>query len=137
VSLTQPGRSTKLSPTDSTPSTLNSSIATVTALEAQVGMVLGGLDSLPPIASPHGRVSGGWQMRLALAKLLLERPNLLLLDEPTNHLDLEARNWLEEYLHDYPHACRVDLTLTAFFLDVTVKKMVRDLDQRFTLHRQL
>ena len=68
-------------------------------------------------------------MRIALAKLLLEKPNLLLLDEPTNHLDLEARNWLEEYLHDYPHAC-VLISHDRFFLDVTVKKMVEIWNQR-------
>src|ERR1043166_9208745 len=48
--------------------------------------------------------SGGWQMRIALAKLLLGAPNLLLLDQPPNHLDLEARNWLEGYLNGYPYA---------------------------------
>src|SRR5918993_3293166 len=52
---------------------------------------------------PADTFSGGWQMRIALVKLLLGRPNLLLLDEPTNHLDLDARNWLESYLIAYPH----------------------------------
>jgi ATP-binding cassette subfamily F protein 3 len=68
-------------------------------------------------------------MRIALAKLLLEKPNLLLLDEPTNHLDLEARNWLEEYLNDYPHAYLL-ISHDRFFLDVTVDKMVEIWNQR-------
>ena len=100
------------------------------SLEAQAGMVLGGL-GFPP-SDWHRRTeefSGGWQMRIALAKLLLEEPNLLLLDEPTNHLDLEARNWLEEYLADYPHAC-VLISHDRFFLDVTVKKIVEVWNQR-------
>ena len=100
------------------------------SLEAQAGMVLAGLGF--PQSDWHRRTeefSGGWQMRIALAKLLLEKPNLLLLDEPTNHLDLEARNWLEDYLDDYPHAC-VLISHDRFFLDVTVKKMVEIWNQR-------
>ncbi len=94
------------------------------ALEAQVGTVLGGLGF--PKDDWQRRTeefSGGWQMRIALAKLLLAKPNLWLLDEPTNHLDLEARNWLEGYLTSYPGAF-VLVSHDRYFLDVTVRKIV-------------
>ena len=94
------------------------------AKEAQVGTVLDGL-AFPKHdwERPIEEFSGGWQMRIALAKLLLEKPNLLLLDEPTNHLDLEARNWLEEYLGSYPYAFLV-VSHDRYFLDVTVRKII-------------
>jgi ATP-binding cassette, subfamily F, member 3 len=94
------------------------------ALDARVGTVLHGLGfATGEWQRPCETFSGGWQMRIALAKLLLARPNVLLLDEPTNHLDLEARNWLEEYLGSYPHAF-VLVSHDRFFLDVTVRKVV-------------
>ena len=93
-------------------------------IESQVGAVLSGLGfSQRDWKRRTEEFSGGWQMRIALAKLLLEKPNLLLLDEPTNHLDLEARNWLEEYLADYPNAF-VLVSHDRYFLDVTVRKIV-------------
>ncbi|MBV9301017.1 MAG: ABC-F family ATP-binding cassette domain-containing protein [Acidobacteriaceae bacterium] len=92
-------------------------------IEAQVGTVLAGLGFRKEDWSrATDEFSGGWQMRIALAKLLLEKPNLLLLDEPTNHLDLEARNWLEEYLDNYPFAY-VLISHDRYFLDVTVNKI--------------
>ena len=68
-------------------------------MDARIADVLKGLGfTLEDQKRKTEEFSGGWQMRIALAKLLLARPNLLLMDEPTNHLDLPARNWLEEYL---------------------------------------
>ncbi len=94
------------------------------AIEAQVGTVLDGLGfRKEDWARRTEEFSGGWQMRIALAKLLLEKPNMLLLDEPTNHLDLEARNWLEQYLANYPFAY-VLISHDRYFLDVTVNKTV-------------
>ena len=101
------------------------------SIEADVGRVLMGLgftkQDWPRLTDEF---SGGWQMRLALAKLLLQKPNLLLLDEPTNHLDLEARNWLEEYLQNYPHAF-VLISHDRYFLDVTVNKIAEIWNKRF------
>ncbi|MBV6434284.1 MAG: putative ABC transporter ATP-binding protein YheS [Bryobacteraceae bacterium] len=94
------------------------------SLEAQVGTVLAGLSFRKEDWFRYtDEFSGGWQMRIALAKLLLEKPNLLLLDEPTNHLDLEARNWLESYLRSYPHAY-ILISHDRYFLDVTVGKLI-------------
>ncbi len=100
------------------------------AVEAKVGTVLMGLGfGKDDWQRQTEEFSGGWQMRISLAKLLLQQPNLLLLDEPTNHLDLEARNWLEEYLTNYPYAF-VLISHDRYFLDITVNKIVEIWNKR-------
>jgi ATP-binding cassette, subfamily F, member 3 len=93
------------------------------SIELKTSTVLQGLGfKTADFERPTETFSGGWQMRIALAKLLLGQPNLLLLDEPTNHLDLEARNWLEEYLNAYPHAV-ILVSHDRFFLDAVVTRI--------------
>jgi len=93
------------------------------SIDLRISSVLRGLGfSSEDGDRPCETFSGGWQMRIALAKLLLGRPNLLLLDEPTNHLDLEARNWLEEYLGSYPYAV-ILVSHDRYFLDAVVTRI--------------
>jgi ATP-binding cassette subfamily F protein 3 len=93
------------------------------SIDLKVSTVLRGLGfSAEDFQKPSETFSGGWQMRIALAKLLLGRPGLLLLDEPTNHLDLDARNWLEEYLSAYPHPV-ILVSHDRFFLDAVVTRI--------------
>jgi ATP-binding cassette subfamily F protein 3 len=67
--------------------------------------------------------SGGWQMRIALARMLVRKPGLLLLDEPTNHLDLKATEWLEDYLHEYPGMVVV-VSHDRYFMDRVVSRTI-------------
>ena len=104
------------------------------ALDAQVGGVLTGLGfGKEDWPRQTDEFSGGWQMRIALAKLLLAKPNLLLLDEPTNHLDLETRNWLEDYLNNYPFGY-ILISHDRYFLDVTIDRTVEIWNKRLTIY---
>jgi ATP-binding cassette subfamily F protein 3 len=105
------------------------------ALDAQVGGVLTGLGfSKEDWTRQTDEFSGGWQMRIALAKLLLAKPNLLLLDEPTNHLDLETRNWLEDYLRSYPFGY-ILISHDRYFLDVTIDRTVEIWNKRVNIYQ--
>lgn len=92
-------------------------------IEVRVAGVLAGLGFTPKqYAQPTDTFSGGWQMRIALATLILRQPHVLLLDEPTNHLDLEARNWLEDFLGDYPYAL-ILVSHDRYFMDRVVTRI--------------
>ena len=100
--------------------------------EAEAEAVLAGLGfRASDMERDCGELSGGWQMRAALAQLLLRRPDFLLLDEPTNYLDLEARTWLEEFLAAYPGTL-IMVAHDRYFLDVTVDHIAEVLHGRVT-----
>jgi ATP-binding cassette, subfamily F, member 3 len=97
-------------------------------MDARIGRVLHGLGFKPnALDRLTDEFSGGWQMRIAMAKLLLREPDLLLLDEPTNHLDVAARKWLENYLEEYPGAVFV-ISHEPPFLSKVVDRIV-ELDE--------
>ena len=77
--------------------------------------------------------SGGWRMRVMLAKMMLQQPDLLLLDEPTNHLDLPSIQWVEKYLQDYRGAVVV-VSHDRYFLDKVVTKTAEIANQKITLY---
>ena len=88
--------------------------------EARAEKVLVGLGfSRTDLSRPLSEFSGGWQMRVELAKILLQKPDLLLLDEPTNHLDIESIQWLEAFLMDYPGAVMLVSHDRAFLDNIT------------------
>lgn len=93
-------------------------------IEHQTEEVLQGLGfSNAELQKPYRQFSGGWRMRVLLAKMILQQPDLLLLDEPTNHLDLPSIEWLEKYLQHYKGAV-VMVSHDKYFLDRMVKKVV-------------
>ena len=112
-------------------------------MEHRSAEVLEGLGfSTEDLQRPYNQFSGGWRMRVLLAKMMLQAPDLLLLDEPTNHLDLPSIEWLERYLISYPGSV-VSVSHDRYFLDRMVTKIVevwqQDLHQysgNYTFYQQ-
>ena len=94
------------------------------SLQSKAEEILEGIGfKTPDLSRPLSEFSGGWRMRVMLAKLLLEKPSLLMLDEPTNHLDLPSIQWIENYLQSYEGAYII-VSHDREFLNRTVNKIV-------------
>ena len=103
-------------------------------LQSKAEAILEGLGfTTEDLKRPLKEFSGGWRMRVMLAKTLLQKPNLLLLDEPTNHLDLPSIQWLENYLHDYEGAVII-VSHDRYFLDKIVNKIAELEYEKLTLY---
>ncbi|MGC9374828.1 MAG: ABC-F family ATP-binding cassette domain-containing protein [Bacteroidales bacterium] len=94
------------------------------SIEASIEQTLTGLGfKRSDFMRPTSEFSGGWRMRIELAKILLQRPDVLLLDEPTNHLDIEAIQWFEDFLKEYPGAVLL-ISHDRAFLDNITKRTI-------------
>lgn len=103
-------------------------------IQYKAEQILAGLGfSTEDTKRPLATFSGGWRMRVMLAKILLQQPDLLLLDEPTNHLDLPSIKWLENYLRDFEGAY-VIVSHDRYFLDRTVTKIVEARNKKLTVY---
>jgi len=96
----------------------------VAKMKPRIEIILAGLGfSKSDLGRDCGEFSGGWQMRIALSKLLLQEPSVLLLDEPTNHLDIESQRWLEQYLQTY-HGAIILISHDKSFLDSLTNRTI-------------
>lgn len=103
-------------------------------MEHKAAEVLEGLGfTTADLQRPYSQFSGGWRMRVLLAKMMLQAPDLLLLDEPTNHLDLPSIEWLERYLQSYPGSV-VIVSHDRYFLDRMVNRIVEVWQQDLHLY---
>jgi ATP-binding cassette subfamily F protein 3 len=103
-------------------------------MQSKAEEVLEGIGfSTKDLHRPLKEFSGGWRMRVMLAKLLLEKPSLLMLDEPTNHLDLPSIEWVENYLRNYPGAVII-VSHDRTFLDNVISKTVEVTNQQLVTY---
>jgi ATP-binding cassette subfamily F protein 3 len=103
-------------------------------MEHKAAAVLEGLGfATKDLSRPYNQFSGGWRMRVLLAKIMLQQPDILLLDEPTNHLDLPSIEWLEKYLQSYPGTVII-VSHDRLFLDRMVTKIVELFQQKLNIY---
>ena len=104
-------------------------------LKHKAEQVLEGLGfSTPDLIRPLSEFSGGWRMRVMLARIMLQQPDILLLDEPTNHLDLPSIQWVEQYLRDYKGTMIV-VSHDRYFLDKVVNLTAEIANEKITIFK--